>query len=304
MFQNTFFKQDYFNNKLYWHRYLQTDVRISKNFCNIRPNHYFNDIPFSRWPFFISLAGFFVFFFFGLSLKKFDLALPLFAVSMALLAYYVYGWAYDMILESLVFGRYNRKVRASLLYGFFLFLISEITVFGCFFWAYFDRLFDPTVFAGDCSLPLGMEPLFKTAKPIYATLVLVISGTFANLGLYYIRYGYYDHASATAGFSFVVGTLFLGIQFAEYSHLLFTMGDSVFASSFYLLTGFHGLHVIIGLILLGIASDRVDAYHFSKQRSLGYTIALIYWHFVDYVWIFLFYSVYIVNWNYTYYYMW
>lgn len=297
-------KELFFNKKEYFYHYLRKDVEINKNFCNVKPTHYFNDIAYTRWPFFLCMATFFVLFYFLMALKRFTIAIPLSFVAFGLLGYYVFCWFSDMILESLIFGRYNRKVRAAISYGFMLFLVSEVFIFSGFFWAYFDRLFDPSVLTGGSSLPYGLEPLFKSFKPIYATLLLVVSGYFANWGIYYTHLGSLVQAYSYAYISVLFGAMFLLVQISEYNSLLFTIADSVYASCFYFLTGFHGIHVTIGLLFLAIQQDRMYRCQFNKTRLQGYRLAVIYWHFVDYIWIFLFLSVYLVNWNYSYYYMW
>lgn len=304
LLRNSPLKDLYFKKKDYFNNYLSTDLRINKNFLNLKPSHYFNDILYTKWPLYISVAVFFMLFYFVMALKRFTIAISLSFVSLGLVLYYVFCWFSDMILESLVFGRYNRKVRAALAYGFMLFLVSEVFIFSGFFWAYFDRLFDPSTLTGGTSLPYGLEPLFKSFKPIYATLVLVVSGYFANWGIYYTHLGSLSDAYWYAYLSVVCGVIFLLVQISEYNSLLFSIADSVYASSFYFLTGFHGLHVTIGLLFLAVQQDRMFRCQFNKARLQGYRLAVIYWHFVDYIWIFLFLAVYVVNWNYSYYYMW
>jgi cytochrome c oxidase subunit 3 len=304
MLNSSAFKQLYFSKEVYFERYLRIDVAMNRNFGNIKPRHYANDVLFTRWPFYIALASFLILFYFVMALKQFSYAIPMAFTSLYLLIYYLECWFEDIMLESLIFGKYNRKVRGALAYGFMLFLVSETFIFGGFFWGYFDRLFDSSVLTGGTGLPYGVEPLFLSFKPIYATLLLVVSGYFANWGIYFIHLGRSDYAELYGCFSVIFGIAFLAIQVSEYSTLSFTIADSVYGSCFYFLTGFHGLHVSIGLLFLIMQVDRIGLRHFNKSRLQGYRLAVIYWHFVDYIWIFLFLSVYVFNWSYSYYYSW
>jgi heme/copper-type cytochrome/quinol oxidase subunit 3 len=303
MLRNTPLKELFFSRKDYFNVYLEEDVKI-KNFCNIQPSHYFNDIPYTKWPFYIGTGTFFLLFYFVLAMKQFEFGVYYSLISLVCILYYTYCWLSDIVIESLVFGRYNRKVRASIAYGFMLFLVSEAFVFLGFFWTYFDRLMDPSVLTGGSSLPYGIEPLFKNLKPFYATLTLVLSGYCANWGIYLMHASAYFYAHMFSFSAICLGLIFLFVQISEYNSLIFTITDSVYGSCFYLLTGFHGLHVIIGLIFLSIQHERIVRCHFNRVRMQGYRLAVIYWHFVDYIWILLFLSVYMVNWNYSYFYMW
>lgn len=290
-------------NFWYWDYYALIDKDMTKNFLNIRPVHYFNEIPYTPWPFSISFSLFFVVFGVLLSFKQFEYAYYILYSGLGLTVYFMFGWFNDLSIESIVFGKYNRKVRQSLTYAFILFLCSEIALFGCFFWAYFDRLFDPISVTGGIGLPYGVEPLFKNVKPVFATFLLITSGFFANLSFLSIKYSYFRALNASTA-SIVLGSLFLYIQYLEYTTLLFTIADSVYCSAFYLLTGFHGAHVIVGLVFLLVQQDRLYKCQFNRERHQGYMFAVFYWHFVDYIWIFLFFSVYVANWSLSYYYLW
>lgn len=304
MFNNTFFKKKFFNNKNYWNSYIPQDVSINKNFLNLKPIHYFNDIPYTKWPFFIGISLFFFLFYFVMGLKKVEFALTFSFVSLIFVSYFTAAWFYDMVTESVVFGRYNRKLRYTLMAGFFLFLISEIFLFVGFFWAFFDRMFDTSVFYGGISLPYGVEPMYKSFKPIYATLILVTSGFAANLSYYWIKYGQFANAYLYLDIAIFLGFIFLCIQAYEYVMLSFNISDSIYTTCFYMLTGFHGFHVFVGLVFLIIQRERLITCQFTKDRHSGLLFSIIYWHFVDWIWIFLFLSIYVFNWSYSYYYSW
>jgi cytochrome c oxidase subunit 3 len=303
MLNNVPIRELFFEKRKYLDLYVKKDSTIN-NFAYIKPNHYFNDILYTKWPFYIGSTCFFLLFYFVLALKQVEYALVYSLIAFLCIGYYTYAWFCDMVIESLVFGKYNRKVRASIAYGFMLFLVSEAFVFAGFFWTYFDRIFDPSILTGGSSLPYGVEPLFKNLKPFYATLTLVLSGYCANWGIYLMHASSYFYAHMFSFSAICLGIIFLLVQIAEYNSLIFTITDSVYGSCFYLLTGFHGAHVIIGLIFLSIQHERIVRCHFNRVRMQGYRLAVIYWHFVDYIWILLFLAVYMTNWNFSYYYMW
>lgn len=291
---------------LYIKRYndilLQSHVALTKNYLNIRPLHYFNDIAYTPWPYYIGLGVFFFLLSFIMGFKQLELHGVIMLISFVSLVLTILGWFGDMFIESVVYGKYNRKIRQALNYGFILFLVSEVFLFMGFFWGYFDRLFDPVLWTGGNSLPYGIEPLYKSIKPIFATFLLICSGFFVNLSYVSIKYSWVK-AMNYSSVGIILGGLFLYIQFIEYSTLLFTIEDSVFSSSFYMLTGFHGFHVIVGLLFLLIEQERLYNCHFNREKQQGYFMAVMYWHFVDYIWIFLFLSLYITNWSITYYYL-
>lgn len=297
-----------FNNKIYNNLGLNTQKErdILKNYINQdvafvnerRYYHYFNDIPYTRWPFYASGFIFLMLFYTTLYLNKYEYTGLLSVVSLLLLVYNIFGWFFDMLKESMVFGRYNRKVRKTLVAGFILFLVSEILFFAGFFWTYFDRFFHLSAFLGSRSVPFGLEMSIWYKKPLIATLVLITSGYLGNAAHYWMKMKDWHKSVFYSILCILFGYLFLIMQLEEYMHLLFDISDSVFGSIFYLMTGFHGFHVIVGMLFLNFQHDRLYYYHFSQERNLGYGLALVYWHFVDIIRILLYVSLYLLNYNY------
>lgn len=304
MFINSFLKTNYFTNSLYWDLYLKKDVQIASKMVNLKFIHFFNsDLMDTKWPFFISNSLFLGIFYMLLSLKRFDWALQYSLLGFLLMVFFVFMWFREMFLESAIFGKYNRKVRGALTYGFLLFIVSECFFFGGFFWAYFDRFFHPVVYLGNSSLPYGIQSVFESKKSFIATLLLVSSGVFLNYGVYLTRLGSWIYSYILYFIATLEGVLFLCIQYYEYNKvLLFNITESVYSSSFYLLTGFHGFHVIVGLIFLLTSLSLFHyRYFFSKERTMLLMISVFYWHFVDIIWIFLYLTVYVWNFNLAYY---
>ena len=209
--------------------------------------------------------------------------------------YFIYLWFADLVIESVWFGKYNRKLRAVIVAGFMLFLLSEVLLFSGFFWAFFDRFFHVSAMTGGTSIPIGIEVFIWYKKPLYGTIVLLFSTIAFNGASFCMKWGSWLYAILYSAFGIFLGFLVLFIQAIEYLHLSFSISDSVYGSCFYLLTGFHGFHVVVGLVFLIIQHERLQLMQFSRERHLGYTLAMIYWHFVDIVWIFLFIFVYVCN---------
>jgi heme/copper-type cytochrome/quinol oxidase subunit 3 len=219
--------------------------------------HYYNDIFFTRWPFFLSMGVFFFIFGVILSLSKVFISMLFLFFGLISIFVYLFNWFNELYLENRLLGKHTLKIKGAILFGFFLFLCSEATLFAGFFWSLLDRVFSASSFVSFSSLPAGLDRIQWFGDPLRATLVLVCSGYMANLSYYYLLDRNYLFSDLYWGASIFLGVLFLYIQYCEYSHLINDIRDSVWYSHMYLLTGFHGLHVIIGLCFL--------SYHFQRK---------------------------------------
>jgi heme/copper-type cytochrome/quinol oxidase subunit 3 len=276
----------------YWDLYLKEDVKYVKE---RRYFHYYNEIPYTRWPFYICMALFYAIFYGLLAWNGINYVGILSLISFWIMVFAIMLWFIDLLNESMMFGKYNRKLRSVIVAGFMIFLTSEVFLFGGFFWAFFDRFFHTPAMVGGTSLPMGIEVFVWYKKPLYATLILLFSAIAFNGASYCMKWGSWTYAVAYSTFGLLLGLIFLVIQVTEYKHLIFNITDTVYGSCFYLLTGFHGCHVLVGMIFLTIQHERLVSWQFSRERHLGYSLAMIYWHFVDIVWIFLFIFVYVLN---------
>jgi cytochrome c oxidase subunit 3 len=201
-------------------------------------------------------------------------------------------WWRDVLREALFFGNHTRKVQRALKLGFVIFIITEIMFFVSFFWAFFHFSISPSVEIGSIWPPLGIVPLDTFKIPFLNTCLLLYSGLTLTMVHYSLITKNDEFASIGFLFTLISGFLFLCIQLNEYIISSFTIADGVFGSSFYMLTGFHGLHVLIGLVFIFVCFFRFVNGHFTIDRHLGFELAAWYWHFVDVVWLFLFVSVY------------
>lgn len=270
------------------------------NYTNYQTRHYFNNLLFTPWPFCIGICLFNIIYLTILMLNKYYLISTMFSLTVLCLFIYlliesIIGWVCEIIEESF-YGKYTKKLRAALFFGFVLFLVSEAMLFGSFFWAYFDRLFHLSYVTGFLSVPTTVETIRWFKEPLYASVVLFASAWTANYSLY--MYKLNDISSLKKAYIFslitnLLGCLFLYIQYIEYNHLSFTIADTVYCTVFYVLTGFHGLHVLLGNLFLFI--QYWLKFNYRDNKTYGLSFAVLYWHFVDIIWIFLFLFVYVFN---------
>lgn len=169
-----------------------------------------------------------------------------------------------------------------------LFLVSEAFFFFGFFWAFIRFGVNPE-FAGSATWPpLGIAPEDPWGTPLFATIILVVSGAFAAAGHNMFLAGRRAEAAVLLGIAVVYGGVFLGIQVREFLTAPFAYTDGSYASLFFLAVGFHGLHVLVGATLLLIAALRLLGSTFQPRHHFGLEAAIWYWHFVDAVWLLLF----------------
>jgi len=189
-------------------------------------------------------------------------------------------------------GFHSNTEMANYVVGFVLFLLSEVMFFFSFFWSYIFMAINPDVVIGGYWVYFE-SPFNAFGIPLFNTLLLVISGFFATHCIKQIIIEEIDSSIESLLISILLGGLFLFFQFVEYKSLAFDITTGVFGSLFYILTGFHGSHVILGLFLLTASLLRLMADYIRYDGYIGTEISVIYWHFVDVVWLFLFLIVYI-----------
>lgn len=201
-------------------------------------------------------------------------------------------WWRDVIRESVVEKLHSPLVKIGLRYGMALFITSEVMFFAAFFWAYFDSALFPREAIGSVWPPKNIHTFNPFDMPFMMTLILLLSGTTVTWAHHAVLEGKTKDAARALALTVGLGFLFSCFQVLEYHHATFTIKDGIFGSTFYMATGFHGLHVIIGTIFLAVCWWRTVKGHFTPQSHFGLEAAAWYWHFVDVVWLFLFVSVY------------
>lgn len=201
-------------------------------------------------------------------------------------------WFRDIITEGTYLGDHTFEVRKGLTLGVALFLVSEIFVFLSVFWAYFHSSLAPTIELGSSWPPLGIEPLDPFAIPLLNTILLLSSGAFITWAHHSLILGNRKGAIWGTILTLIFAVVFTGLQAVEYQQAGFTMTDSVYGTTFYAATGLHGLHVIVGTLFILVAFFRIVSYHLTDHHHLGFESAILYWHMVDVVWLFLYVSIY------------
>ncbi|HXQ50858.1 MAG TPA: cytochrome c oxidase subunit 3 [Stellaceae bacterium] len=204
----------------------------------------------------------------------------------------MYVWWRDVIREAVFEGHHTKVVQIGLRYGMALFIASEVMFFAAFFWAYFSAALFPTAAMGGVWPPKGIHPFNPFDVPFLNTLVLLLSGstvTWAHHAL--IENNRRDLIRGLA-ITVALGICFTSLQAYEYSHAAFGFTQGMYPSTFFMATGFHGFHVIIGTCFLTVCLVRAIKGQFEPDHHFGFEAAAWYWHFVDVVWLFLFTCIY------------
>ena len=204
----------------------------------------------------------------------------------------MFFWWKDVIAESIVEKVHNKITEFGLRFGMALFIASEVMFFFAFFWAFFSSSMFPTEAIGFVWPPATIHPIDAFDLPFLMTMILLLSGCTVTWAHHAILEGKQKEAVKALGLTVFLGVCFLGFQAYEYTHAHFGFTDGIFASIFYMATGFHGFHVIVGTIFLFVCWLRSMKGHFTPERHFGFEAAAWYWHFVDVVWLFLFVAVY------------
>ena len=201
-------------------------------------------------------------------------------------------WFRDIILEATYLGCHTSQVQKGLTMGVILFIVSEVFAFLSVFWAFFHSSLSPSVEIGGVWPPQGIEALSAFGIPLLNTFLLLSSGSTVTYGHHALIKG--DRKGAIIGglLTLILAIIFTALQYVEYFNAPFTITDSVFGTTFYASTGLHGIHVIIGTIFIGVGFFRIINYHLTNSHHIGYEASILYWHFVDVVWLFLFIAVY------------
>lgn len=201
-------------------------------------------------------------------------------------------WWRDVIFEATFNGDHTKIVQIGMRYGMALFIASEVMFFSAWFWAYFNASLFPTEAISGQWPPPGVKTFDPWDLPFLNTLILLMSGVTVTWAHHALKEGNMRHTVQGLGLTILLGLTFTGVQAYEYSHAAFGFGDGIYPSTFFMATGFHGAHVIIGTIFLIVCFFRARAGHFKPDHHFGFEAAAWYWHFVDVVWLFLFTCIY------------
>jgi cytochrome c oxidase subunit 3 len=211
----------------------------------------------------------------------------------------MYFWFRDIIRESKQPGVHNPIVRIGLRYGMVLFIASEVMFFVAFFWAYFHFYLYPEHVSGAAKAiwpPAGIHTFDPLSLPLLNTMILLLSGCTVTWAHHALIQRDRKGMLQGLGLTVLLGLSFSFFQFYEYAEAPFSFhGGGIYPSVFFMATGFHGFHVIVGTIFLAVCWFRARRGDFTPERHFGFEAAAWYWHFVDVVWLFLFVAVYILG---------
>lgn len=254
--------------------------------------HGFHLVDPSPWPFFSAISVlmltfgavmFFHGYLFGSFLWKFGLLMTVFVASC---------WWRDVVREGTFEGKHTSFVQKGLKLGMLLFIASEVMFFFAFFWAFFWFSLNPSTAIGGVWPPVLLVSLDSWKIPLLNTILLLSSGAAVTWAHNSIVFGSKNNSCIALFITVFLAIVFTLLQAFEYLTASFTISDGAYGSSFYMATGFHGFHVIIGTCFLFVCLIRLYFNHFTREHHLGFEAAAWYWHFVDVVWLYLFISIY------------
>lgn len=264
-----------------------TEIKIMNliNRAKFQP-HPFHLVDASPWPIVVSFAML------GLALGSalaFHGYAPNYYITLGLVVVTasILFWLRDVVSEATYLGDHTKAVQKGINLGFLLFILSEALAFAGVFWTYFHSALSPTIEIVSWP-PLGIDSIGPLGLPLLNTMLLLSSGAFVTYSHHGLING--DRKAAIIGLilTIVLASIFTACQGIEYYNATFTIADSVYGSVFYAGTGLHGLHVILGTLMLTAALWRIYAYHLTDTHHVGYETSILYWHFVDLVWLFLY----------------
>jgi heme/copper-type cytochrome/quinol oxidase subunit 3 len=255
--------------------------------------HPFHIVSPSPWPFLVAMS------FFPLTIGAvmymhsylFGLLILLLGASNLIVLAYV--WWRDVVREAVYESAHTTRVQNGLRLGFILFLISEAMFFFAFFWAFFYFSLSPSIHIGCLWPPYAITPINPFKTPLLNTFILLTSAVTITYTHRRMRLGY--SLATFVGFveTLLLAFFFVSKQFFEYLHAPFAISDGVYGTTFYMITGLHGSHVIAGGLFILVNLIRFTQGQFARNHHLGFLFGLWYWHFVDVIWIFVYIFVYV-----------
>nr|AIG24318.1 cytochrome c oxidase subunit III [Pholcus sp. HCP-2014] len=252
--------------------------------------HPFHLVSLSPWPILAGLNGFMVVS--GMVNMFYCKKVGLLFIALLLMIVVASLWWRDVVREGTFLGDHGVEVVRGLMAGMLLFIVSEVFFFLSFFWAFFHSSLSAAVGLGSVWPPTGIISFDPFQIPLLNTIILLSSGVSVTWAHQAILFGKWSSVKYSLMVTWLLGVYFLCLQGFEYFTCMFDISDSVFGSVFFMATGFHGFHVVVGTLFLIIMWSRSLGEHFSTSHHFGLEAAAWYWHFVDVVWLFLFVVVY------------
>ncbi len=269
-------------------------------------HHDYHLVDPSPWPLIGSVSAFFMAVGAVMSMKGMQfggLSIGPYVLSAGFIGvlYTMLSWWTDVTREATYEGHHTRVVQIHHRYGMIMFIASEVMFFVAWFWAYFEAALYPNdplqytrvEFLGGAWPPKGIETFDPWHLPLLNTLILLTSGTTVTWAHHALLHNDRQGLKTALWLTVLLGVVFTICQIYEYSHAAFGFKGHIYGATFFMATGFHGAHVVIGTIFLAVCLFRAYKGHFTPQQHLGFEFAAWYWHFVDVVWLFLFAAIYV-----------
>jgi len=260
------------------------------------PYHLVNPSP---WPALAATALLMVTFGMAMFMHQKQGGIFLAAAGFAVVLYTMFVWWRDVVHEARVDHAHTEAVSRGLRAGMALFITSEVLFFAAFFWAFFNASTLPKLPLAETWAimpgvwpPAGIHPFDPFHLPFLNTLILLLSGSTVTWAHYAILQNNRKETIQALWLTVILGVCFTACQAFEYTHASFGFTQGIYATTFYMATGFHGFHVLVGTLFLAVCLLRAYKGHFTAEKHLGFEFAAWYWHFVDVVWLFLFVFVY------------
>ena len=254
--------------------------------------HSFHLVDPSPWPIISAFSALMLTFGGVLYMHGYSGGFFLLQFGFVMVLFMMFCWWRDIVREATLEGQHTSSVQTGLKMGMILFIVSEVMFFVAFFWAFFHSSFNPSPAIGGVWPPAYIVTLDPWKIPLLNTIILLSSGASVTWAHHSIVLGSKTQAIWALIITVALAVIFTGLQGYEYATAPFSISDSVYGSSFYMATGFHGFHVFIGTCFLAVCLFRLYHNHFTREHHFGFEAAAWYWHFVDVVWLFLFITIY------------
>jgi len=291
---NTFKIRNFFKNSSDFLSYINEKSPLRGYYPGyiLSQKHEFHLVDPSPWPFVAAMGAAALTFGGVLYMHGYASGSEVLSLGFIIILFVMFVWWRDIIREGTFEGQHTLGVADNLRLGMLLFIVSEVMFFFAFFWAFFHSSINPTIVLGNTWPPLNLVVLNPWEIPFLNTLILLTSGATVTWAHHSIVWGSKGSAFQALFYTIILAIIFTAFQGYEYNNAPFSISDSVYGSTFYMLTGFHGFHVFIGTCFLTVCWLRLYKNHFTQERHLGFEFAAWYWHFVDVVWLFLFVTLY------------
>nr|ALO64794.1 cytochrome c oxidase subunit III [Nomada flava] len=253
-------------------------------------NHPFHLVTLSPWPLFMSLS--LMNFLLSVIMWMYMMNYLLMIYNFLIMILCMFEWWRDVIRESTFQGMHTNMVIMFLKFSMILFIISELFFFISFFWTYFHMSISPDMEIGQLWPPKMINYFNPYDIPLLNSIILISSGLTVTWSHHSLLNNNYNNTLISLFLTIMLGFYFSMLQLFEYLESSFCLNDSIYGSIFFMSTGFHGLHIIIGTSMLLIVFIRLIKKHFSPIHNFNFEASLWYWHFVDVIWLFLYIFIY------------